>query len=226
MVSRSTSAFLVVQATRCAQKLGRSWCERAATESCQARPRGRSRTGAHMRAIVAVAREGGHDVGCTRSCGRADCRRVGARRAAARQRPWTPGTRSGNTCSKAIGNGHVYSMTASASRDQATLAARARLRSLQCHSVSFGVAGAVTDTTTGQTIGKRRYTPVTIRREVDKASPLLWGIAAENKVLGTVEIFIQPPAGQSGDSRRVRPPGHDYRGGQLVRWRRRKRCAV
>ena len=69
---------------------------------------------------------------------------------------------------------------------------------IQVSSFSFGVSTSVSGQ--GQLVGRRQHTPLTIVREVDKASPLLWQAAVGASPLGTVKLSIQPPGGEVGDS--------------------------
>lgn len=68
-------------------------------------------------------------------------------------------------------------------------------KGLQCHAFEYAVA-AQYDASAGQTSGKRQHNPVTIVREVDSASPLLFHACVTNEVFQSAKLsFVKPDSG-------------------------------
>jgi type VI secretion system secreted protein Hcp len=65
---------------------------------------------------------------------------------------------------------------------------------LRCHAFNYQVAQQF-DAGSGQLTGRRTHTPITIVREVDKASPLLWSALCTNEGFKTATLsFARPSA--------------------------------
>lgn len=67
---------------------------------------------------------------------------------------------------------------------------------------TFGVTSP-RDQATGQASGKRQHKPITIIKEVDSASPLIWQAAANNETLKTVSFSVATGAGNRGGSNTI-----------------------
>jgi type VI secretion system secreted protein Hcp len=69
-------------------------------------------------------------------------------------------------------------------------------KGLECHEFNYGVK-AQSDLGFGTLTGKRTHHPITIVREVDSASPLLWQALCTNEVLTSATLsFNRPPGGK------------------------------
>jgi type VI secretion system secreted protein Hcp len=55
------------------------------------------------------------------------------------------------------------------------------------------------DAATGQATGRRQYTPITITKHIDKASPLILNALANNENLRTIDLVVAAPGG-TGDT--------------------------
>ena len=71
-------------------------------------------------------------------------------------------------------------------------------KGMECHAFSYEVKSQF-DAGSGQLTGRRQHNPVTIVKEVDKASPLLWQALCSNEGFRTVKLqFYKPtPRGTS-----------------------------
>ena len=72
-----------------------------------------------------------------------------------------------------------------------------RKDSIECVSYQHGVSNA-TDEATKAATGRRQHTPITIRKRIDKASPLLIKALAENKKIDGSFKFYRPSVGGDG----------------------------
>ena len=66
-----------------------------------------------------------------------------------------------------------------------------------CHGFEYGVESPV-DSNTGNATGKRTHTPITIRKEVDSASPLLLGALCTNEGFKIATLSFSRPDGKPG----------------------------
>jgi type VI secretion system secreted protein Hcp len=70
-----------------------------------------------------------------------------------------------------------------------------RKDSIECLSYQQGVSNTTDEATKGAT-GQRQYTPITIRKRIDRASPLLMKALVKNeKIEGTFKFFRPSPGG-------------------------------
>jgi type VI secretion system secreted protein Hcp len=68
-------------------------------------------------------------------------------------------------------------------------------KGLQCHAFNYGVTSQF-DAGSGQLTGRRIHSPITIVREVDSASPLLWQALCTNESIVTATLsFARPSSG-------------------------------
>jgi type VI secretion system secreted protein Hcp len=66
---------------------------------------------------------------------------------------------------------------------------------IECHSFNYAVISP-RDAASGLPSGKRTHKPITITREVDEASPLLWQALCTNEMFNSAKLsFVGPPAG-------------------------------
>ena len=66
---------------------------------------------------------------------------------------------------------------------------------IECHGFEFGVV-APYDSSSGRSTGRRQHKPVTISREVDSASPLLWHAMCTNESFQSATLsFFKPSKG-------------------------------
>jgi type VI secretion system secreted protein Hcp len=80
-------------------------------------------------------------------------------------------------------------------KGESTQTSLGRGDSIECISYEMGVTTA-REATTGMVTGRRQYTPLTIKKRIDKASPLLVKALVENqKIDGTFKFFRPNPAG-------------------------------
>jgi type VI secretion system secreted protein Hcp len=66
-------------------------------------------------------------------------------------------------------------------------------KGMECHGFKYGVA-AQYDVGSGALTGRRRHTPITIVREVDSASPLLWQALCTNETFTTATLSFNRPS--------------------------------
>jgi type VI secretion system secreted protein Hcp len=75
-----------------------------------------------------------------------------------------------------------------------TQASNGRDKTIEC--VSYEQAGTVPTDANGASAGRRQYSPVSIRKRVDRASPLLWKAMTENSTIdGDFKFYRPSPAG-------------------------------
>jgi type VI secretion system secreted protein Hcp len=80
-------------------------------------------------------------------------------------------------------------------KGESTQESLGRKDSIECISYEQGVTTA-REATTGMVTGRRQYTPLTIRKRLDKASPLITKALVENQKIDAVFKFFRPnPAG-------------------------------
>jgi type VI secretion system secreted protein Hcp len=72
-----------------------------------------------------------------------------------------------------------------------------RKDSIECISYQHGVSN-VTDEATKSATGRRQHTPITIRKRIDKSSPLLMKALTENKKVEGAFKFYRPSVGGDG----------------------------
>lgn len=65
-------------------------------------------------------------------------------------------------------------------------------KGIECHAFNYEVTGQF-DAGSGQLSGRRTHKPITIVREVDSASPLLWAALCTNEVFLTATLFFGRP---------------------------------
>ena len=65
-------------------------------------------------------------------------------------------------------------------------------KGMMCHAFQYEVKSQF-DAGSGNLVGRRVHTPITIVREVDKASPLLWSALCSNETYVTAKMsFVRP----------------------------------
>ena len=80
-------------------------------------------------------------------------------------------------------------------KGESTQTSLGRADSIECISYEQGVVTA-REATTGMVTGRRQYGPLSIRKRLDKASPLIMKALVENqKIDGTFKFFRPNPAG-------------------------------
>jgi len=80
-------------------------------------------------------------------------------------------------------------------KGESTQTSLGRADSIECIAYDMGVTTA-REATTGMVTGRRQYTPLIIRKRLDKASPLLVKALVENQKIDAVFKFFRPnPAG-------------------------------
>lgn len=76
-----------------------------------------------------------------------------------------------------------------------TVASLGRANTIQCYSFELGITTA-REAATGLATGRRQYSPIVIRKRIDKSSPLLAKALCNNEVIEGVFRFYRPnPAG-------------------------------
>jgi type VI secretion system Hcp family effector len=75
---------------------------------------------------------------------------------------------------------------------------------VECHSFSFGVATPY-DPSHPLAVGKRQHSPITIKREIDEASPLFFQALCsnENFILATLIISNSDAKAKTGSSKKI-----------------------
>lgn len=64
---------------------------------------------------------------------------------------------------------------------------------IECQSFGFGISVPI-DSATGAAAGRRQYSPITLVKRIDKASPLLMKALVTNQIIDGVFKFFRPPA--------------------------------
>ncbi len=70
-------------------------------------------------------------------------------------------------------------------------------KGMMCHAFNYAVKSQF-DASSGQATGRRTHTPISIVKEVDNASPLLWSALCSNEAFTTATLsFAKPSTGVS-----------------------------
>jgi len=63
------------------------------------------------------------------------------------------------------------------------------MNKIECHGLSYAVMAAI-DSAAGRPTGRRQHSPITIRREVDSASPQLWHSLLTNESFEVAKLVF------------------------------------
>jgi type VI secretion system secreted protein Hcp len=81
---------------------------------------------------------------------------------------------------------------------ESTIASMEREGTIECSSFEDAVT-TPREEVTGALTGKRRYSPVTITKRIDKSTPILWKALCQNEPVTSAEFrFFRPSPGGSG----------------------------